>query len=140
MGAGPQNGNGYRQAGTDGAPAQATGSASLLAALLATVDSALEQARTIAATAATEARLSAAALVALAATAAIALAFLLVAGLCLLALGVWLAVRAGLPAWAALAGAVLVNLAGAALCRWWIARLLPHLGFARTRRLLADPD
>ncbi len=113
---------------------------SFLADVRAAADAAVAHARAVAATAAAEARLSVASATALAAVAVAALAFVLVAWICLLALGMWLAVQAGAPVWSALAGAVVVNLAGVLACRMWIARLIPNLGFARTRNLLGKAE
>lgn len=109
---------------------------SLIGEIRRATDAAVGHVRKVAATAAAEARLSAVSAAAIAAAVVAALAFLLVAWLCLLALGVWLAIRAGSPVWAALAGAVALNLAGILACRWWLGRLVPNLGFARTRGLL----
>lgn len=132
-------GNGAGRASPAPGPPDPSGGESLFAELAGAVEAAREHARKVAGTAAAEARLSAASLAALAATALAALAFLLIAWICLLALCVWLAVQAGAPVWAALVAAVLVNVAGVLACRYWVARLLPNLAFARTRRLLADP-
>lgn len=99
-------------------------------------ESAIAHARKVAATAGAEARLTAASAAALAAAAVAVLALSLVTWICLLALGVWLAVQAGAPVWAALTGAVLLNLGGILLLRFWYGRLIPNLGFARTLSLL----
>lgn len=113
---------------------------SLLKEMNAAAGAAFGHARKVAETATAEARLTAATAVSLAAAAAAALAFLLLTWICLLALGVWLAIEAGLAVWLALAGAVALNVAGLVLCRWWVARLVPNLGFARTRRLLGSGE
>lgn len=109
---------------------------SLLGEVQAAADAAIGHVRKVAATAAAEAQLTMASAAAILAAAVLALALLVISWLCLVALGVWLAIQAGLPVWLALASAVLVNLAGVWACRLWYARLAPNLGFARTRRLL----
>lgn len=109
---------------------------SLLAEAHAAADAAVDHVRKVAATAAAEAQLTMASAVAILAAAVLALALLVISWLCLVALGVWLAIQAGMPVWLALVLAVLVNLAGVWACRLWYARLSPNLGFARTRRLL----
>lgn len=109
---------------------------SLLGDVQAAADAAIGHVRKVAATAAAEAQLTMASAAAILAAAVLALALLVISWLCLVALGVWLAIQAGLPVWLALALALLVNLAGVWACRLWYARLIPNLGFARTRRLL----
>lgn len=109
---------------------------SLLGEVQAAAEAAVEHLHKVAATAAAEAQLTMASAVAILAAAVLALALLVISWICLVALGVWLAVQAGLPVWLALALAVLVNLAGVWACRLWYARLAPNVGFARTRRLL----
>jgi hypothetical protein len=135
MRAGPGNGAERRDRERD-QPGAGEISDSFLAEVRAAADAAARHVRTVAATAAAEARLSVASAAALAAAAVAALAFVLVAWICLLALGIWLAVQAGAPLWGALAGAVVLNLAGVFACRVWIGRLIPNLSFARTRNLL----
>ncbi|HZD51847.1 MAG TPA: hypothetical protein VE175_02265 [Woeseiaceae bacterium] len=120
----------------DSEAAERESSESLLREAAATLDTAVAHARKVAATAAVEARLAAASAAGIAVALAAALALLLVAWICLLALGVWLSIQAGLPVWAALTGAVVVNVAGILICRTWFAKLTPNLGFTRTRRLL----
>lgn len=109
---------------------------SLLGEIQGATDAAVAHVRKVAATAAADARLGAVSAAAIAAVAVVALALVLVAWICLLALGVWLAIQAGSPVWAALTGALALNVAGILACRWWLGRLLPNLGFARTRGLL----
>ncbi|HET6630299.1 MAG TPA: hypothetical protein VFG91_11045 [Woeseiaceae bacterium] len=116
--------------------ATAAQSESLLAEAQGAADAAIGHLRKVAATATAEAQLTMAAAAAILAAAVLALALLVMSWLFLVALGVWLAIQAGLPVWLALALAVLVNLAGVWACRLWYARLAPNLGFARTRRLL----
>ena len=111
-------------------------SPSLLGEAHAAADAAAEHLRKVAATAAAEAQLTVASAVAILAAAVIALALLVVSWICLVALGAWLAIQAGMAVWLALALALLVNLAGVWGCRLWYGRLAPNLGFARTRRLL----
>ena len=110
--------------------------ATLLGEVQAAADAAVHHVRKVAATAAAEAQLTVASAAAIVAAAVLAVALLVISWLCLVALGVWLAIQAGLPVWLALALAVLVNLAGVWACRLWYARLAPNLGFARTRQLL----
>ncbi len=114
----------------------ATNPQSLAAELYAAGDAAIRHVQTVAATAAAEARLTLSSALAILAAAVLALALLIISWLCLVALGIWLAVQAGLPVWLALALAVLLNLAGVWACRAWYAHLAPNLGFPRTRRLL----
>lgn len=102
----------------------------------AAADAAVGHIRQVAATATTEAQLSAASAAAIASAAFLGLALLTISWLCVVALGVWLAIQAGWPVWAALLSAVLVNLAVVLLCWLWCARLVPNIGFARTRKLL----
>ena len=109
---------------------------SLIGELQAAVAAAADHVRTVAATAAAEAQLTMASAVAILAAAVLAFALLVLSWMCLVALGVWLAIQAGTPVWLALTFAVLVNLAGVWACRLWYARLAPNVGFARTRRLL----
>ena len=109
---------------------------SLLGEGLAAADAAIGHVRKVAATAAAEAQLTLASAAAILAAAVLAFTLLVISWMCLVALGVWLAVQAGVPVWLALTLAVLVNLAGVWACRLWYARLAPNLGFARTRRLL----
>lgn len=99
-------------------------------------DAAVGHIRKVAATATTEAQLSAASAAAIASAAILSLVLLAISWICLVALGVWLAIQAGWPVWIALISAALVNLAGVLICRLWYSRLVPNLGFARTRRLL----
>lgn len=109
---------------------------SLLGEMQAACDAAVRHARQVAATAAAEAQLTMTSAVAILGAAVLALALLVISWICLVALGVWLAVQAGVPVWLALVLAVLINLAGVWACRLWYVRLAPNLGFARTRRLL----
>lgn len=109
---------------------------SLLGEALAAADAAADHVRKVAATAAAEAQLTLASAAAIVAAAVLAFTLLVISWMCLVALGVWLAVQAGAPVWLALTLAVLANLAGVWACRRWYARLAPNLGFARTRRLL----
>jgi hypothetical protein len=133
-------GNGDGREAMDPGAAATPGSDSLLGEMRAAAEAAVGYFRTLAATGAAEARLSAASLVALAAAALAALAFLILFWISLLALGIWLAVAAGAPVWAALAGGALVNVAGVLACRLWLGRLLPNLRFTRTRRLLGEAE
>jgi hypothetical protein len=109
---------------------------SLLFEMRTAANAAVGQMRKIAATAASEAQLNAASAAAIALAALVALVLLVITWICVVALGVWLAIQAGAPVWAALLGAVLVNLAGVFACRFWYGRLVSNIGFARTRGLL----
>lgn len=109
---------------------------SLRLELQAVADSAVGHIRKVAATATTEAQLSAASAAAIVSAAFLILALLTISYLCVLALGIWLAVQAGWPVWAALIAAVCINLAGVLICRLWYAKLVPNIGFARTRKLI----
>jgi hypothetical protein len=120
----------------DEAAVAAAGRQSLRLEMRAARDSAIGHIRKVAATATTEAQLSAASVTRIAAAAVIAFALAVIAWICLLALGIWLAVQAGWPVWAALAGAIGVNVFGMAACWFWYSRLMPNIGFARTRRLI----
>lgn len=116
--------------------AAAAATQSLLGEAHAAAGAAVEHLRKVAATAAAEAELTVASAAAILAAALIGLALLVMSWVCLVALGVWLAIRAGTPVWLALVLALLVNLAGVWACRLWYARLALNLGFPRTRRLL----
>lgn len=110
---------------------------SLRLELQAAADAATAHVRTIAATAAAEARLNAVSAIAIASAAILSLVLLTVGWLCLVALGVWLAIEAGCPVWIALLGALLVNVGAILLCWLWSTRrLVPNFGFVRTRSLL----
>lgn len=134
----PGAGDATRQAEQEGSGPAPRGDQpeSLIREVGIAADAAVAHARKVAATATAEARLTVASAAGIAAAVVSALVLLVVTWICLLALGIWLAVQAGLPVWAALTGAVLLNLAGALICRLWYARLTPDLGFARTRSLL----
>ena len=125
-----------REEPTEERLAAGAGTETLFGEVHAAADAAVHHVRKVAATAAAEAQLTLASAAAIVAAAVLAVALLVISWLCLVALGVWLAIRAGVPVWLALALAVLVNLAGVWACRLWYARLAPNLGFARTRRLL----
>jgi hypothetical protein len=109
---------------------------SLLLEMRAARDSAIGHIRKVAATATTETQLSAASVTRIVAAALIAFALAVITWICLLALGIWLAVQAGWPVWAALAGAIGVNIFGMGACWFWYSRLVPNIGFSRTRGLL----
>jgi hypothetical protein len=109
---------------------------SLRLEMRAAADSAVGHIRKVAETATTEAQLSAASVARVASAALIAVVLVAITWICVLALGIWLAVQAGWPVWAALAGAIGVNVLGVAACWFWYSRLAPNIGFARTRKLI----
>lgn len=119
---------------------QDTAAASLQLEMRAAADSAVGHIRKVAATATTEAQLSAASAAAIASAAILGIALLAISWMCVLALGIWLAIEAGWPVWAALAAALGVNLAGVLICWLWYSRLAPNIGFARTRKLIFPGD
>lgn len=109
---------------------------SLRLELRAVADAAVGHIQNVAATATTEAQLSAASAAVIAALAVVSLVLLTVGWICILALCIWLAIQAGWPVWAALLAAVAINLLGVLICRIWYSRLMPNIAFARTRKLL----
>lgn len=102
----------------------------------AAADAAAAQARTVAATASAEVRISVASAIAMASVTLVSVALLIVAWVCIVGLGVWLAVDAGWSMPAALTVAAIVNIAAAGLCRFLYSRLSRNFGFARTRKLI----
>lgn len=102
----------------------------------AAATAAAAHARKTAATAKTEAQLSAASAIAVVCAAILGFALLIISWMCVLVLGIWLAVEAGWPLWAALVAALCVNLAGVLVCGLWSWKLLPNIGFSRTRKLM----
>jgi hypothetical protein len=102
----------------------------------AAVDAVAAHVRSVAATARTEAELSAAAITAVAAAAVMSLLLVVSAWLCLIAAGVWLAVENGLSAGAALLIAGGFNIVVVLVLLLWSKSLLRNVGFARTRQLV----
>jgi len=92
--------------------------------------------RNVAATATTEAQLSAASISAMAAAAVASLLLIIAAWLCLIAAGVWLAVENGLSGTIALLIAAAINVAVVLVLFLWSKGLLRNVGFSRTRQLV----
>ena len=109
---------------------------SLMLELRGAADAAAVQVRRVAATASTEARISIASVIWMVSAMLLAVALLIVAWVCVVGIGIWLAVDAGWSVTAALAAAAAANVAAALLCRAWFVRLSRNIGFARTLGLL----
>lgn len=116
-------------------PGEAPGE-SLIVEIRSAADAAVSRVRKVAATASTEARISVASVIAMAMTALFGLLLLIVAWICLVGLGAWLAIDAGWSNVAVLLTAASANLLAAILCRIWFGRLLRNIGFPRTLSLL----
>ena len=114
----------------------AGGTESLLGEIQAARDAAAAHLSKVAATASGEVQISIASAVAMASATMLSVAFLIVAWVCLVGLGVWIAVSAGWPMTVALGGAAAMNILAALACRFWYARLGKNIGFSRTRKLL----
>lgn len=106
----------------------------------AAAEAASSHAKNVAATASSEAKLSVTSVAALAAGALLSFSILIVAWLCLLALGAWLLIQAGLSVALALTATVLTNLAIIALLGLWMWRTSKNIGFSRTRRLIGGDE
>ena len=109
---------------------------SLLGEIQAARDAAAAHLSKVAATATGEAQISIASAVAMASATMLSVAFIIVAWVCLVGLGVWLAVSAGWSMTVALGAAAAMNILAALVCRFWYTRLGKNIGFSRTRKLL----
>ena len=102
----------------------------------ATIGAMTAHIRHVAATATTEAQLSAAAIATVAAAAVASLLLVVSGWLCLVAAGVWIAIDNGMPVSLALLLAAALNLAVVAVLMLWGRNLVRQVGFSRTRRLV----
>ncbi len=109
---------------------------SLFGEIQAARDAAAAHLGKVAATAAGEVQISIASAVAMASATMLSVAFVIVAWVCVVGLGVWLAVSAGWSVSVALGAAAVMNILAALACRFWYARLGKNIGFSRTRKLL----
>lgn len=109
---------------------------SLLGEIQAARDAAAAHLRKVAATASGEVQISIASAVTMASATMLSVAFLIVAWVCMVGLGVWIAVSAGWSMSVALGAATVMNILAALVCRFWYARLGKNIGFSRTRKLL----
>jgi hypothetical protein len=114
----------------------AAGTESLLGEIQAARDAAAAHLSKVAATASGEVQISIASAVAMASATLLSVAFLIVAWVCIVGLGVWIAVSAGSSMTVALGAAAVMNILAALVCRFWYARLGKNIGFSRTRKLL----
>ncbi len=140
--AGPSNSNDRAGAGRGETPQNAAndqvaaGTESLLGEIQAARDAAVAHLSKVAATASGEVQISIASAVAMALATLLSVAFLIVAWVCFVGLGVWIAVSAGWSMTLALGAAAAMNILAALACRFWYARLGKNIGFSRTRKLL----
>lgn len=112
---------------------------SLIVEIRSAADAAVAQARKVAATASTEARISIASVIWMFSAMMLSVALLISAWSCVVGIGIWFAVDAGWSVAAALLAAAIANVVAAALCRFWFIRLSRNIGFARTLSLLLGP-
>lgn len=111
---------------------------SLLGEIQAARDAAAAHLGKVAATASGEAQISIASAIAMASATLLSVAFLIVAWVCMVGLGIWIAVSAGWSMSVALGAATVMNILAALVCRFWYAHLGKNIGFSRTRKLLFD--
>jgi hypothetical protein len=92
--------------------------------------------RMIAATASAEAKLSVESAMSVATARSLSTAFLIVAWLCTVTLGVWFCIESGMSPALTLSAAVILNLAIGVGLHCWQTWLVGNIGLPRTRRLL----